>query len=56
MRAEFTCNESGSIEFAGPPKGAFYLEILRDWSGLEEEKLEGLKEKGVILMPGSYNW
>ena len=32
------------------------LEILRDWLGLEEEKLEGLKGKGVILMLGSYNW
>jgi formyl-CoA transferase len=38
----------GSIEFAGPPKGAHNLEILRDWLGLEEEKLKELKEKGVI--------
>jgi len=38
----------GSIEFAGPPKGAYNMEILRDWLGLEEEKLKELKEKGVI--------
>ena len=38
----------GSVEFAGPPKGAHNLEILRDWLGLEEEKLKELKEKGVI--------
>ncbi len=38
----------GSIEFAGPPKGAYNMEILRDWLGLEEEKLKDLKEKGVI--------
>jgi len=38
----------GSVEFAGPPKGAHNLEILRDWLGLEEEKLKELKDKGVI--------
>ena len=38
----------GSVEFAGPPKGAYNLEILRDWLGLGEEKLKELKEKGVI--------
>jgi hypothetical protein len=36
MGAEFTRNESGSIEFAGPPKGAHNMEILRDRLGLEE--------------------
>ena len=38
----------GSIEFAGPPEMAYNMEILRDWLGLEEEKLKELKEKGVI--------
>jgi crotonobetainyl-CoA:carnitine CoA-transferase CaiB-like acyl-CoA transferase len=38
----------GSVEFAGPPKGAYNQEILRDWLGLGEEKLKELKEKGVI--------
>ena len=38
----------GSIEFAGPAKGAYNLEILRDLLGLEEEKLKELKDKGVI--------
>jgi formyl-CoA transferase len=38
----------GEVEFAGPPKGAHNLEILRDWLGLPEEKLRELKEKGVV--------
>ena len=38
----------GSIEFAGPPKGAHNLEILRDWLGIPEEKLKELKAKEVI--------
>jgi crotonobetainyl-CoA:carnitine CoA-transferase CaiB-like acyl-CoA transferase len=38
----------GSVEFAGPPKGAHNQEILRDWLGLGEEKLKELKDKGVI--------
>jgi formyl-CoA transferase len=38
----------GKVEFAGPPKGAHNLEILRDWLGLPEERLRELKEKGVV--------
>jgi crotonobetainyl-CoA:carnitine CoA-transferase CaiB-like acyl-CoA transferase len=38
----------GSVEFAGPPKGAYNREILRDWLGLGEERMKELKEKGVI--------
>ncbi len=38
----------GSIEFPGPPKGAFNQEILRDWLGIAEERLEELKKKEVI--------
>ena len=38
----------GSVEFAGPPKGAHNREILGDWLGLEEEKMKELKAKGVI--------
>jgi formyl-CoA transferase len=38
----------GSIEFAGPPKGAYNEEILRDWLGVPEERLKELKTKGVV--------
>jgi formyl-CoA transferase len=38
----------GSIEFAGPPKGAHNEEILRDWLGVPEERLKELKTKGVV--------
>jgi crotonobetainyl-CoA:carnitine CoA-transferase CaiB-like acyl-CoA transferase len=38
----------GAIEFAGPPKGAYNEEILRDWLGVPEERLKELQEKGVV--------
>jgi crotonobetainyl-CoA:carnitine CoA-transferase CaiB-like acyl-CoA transferase len=38
----------GAVEFAGPPKGAYNREVLRDWLGLGEERMKELKEKGVI--------
>ena len=38
----------GAVEFAGPPKGAYNQEILRDWLGLGEDLLKELKDKGVI--------
>ncbi len=38
----------GGIDFAGPPKGAFNREILHEWLGIPEERLEELKKKEVI--------